>query len=127
MIAHRSTTPSLQSERRDKFDRIVIETTGLANPAPIIQTFFIEESVATNMRLDGVVTLVSLVWRRAWGVPWVAREDVLQRHGILAHPKPLFILSFLTLGFYPNTTPTNTRSTPSTWSFTWTSKSPRAW
>lgn len=64
MTAHRSTTPSLQSERRDKFDRIVIETTGLANPAPIIQTFFIEESVATNMRLDGVVTLVSLVGRR---------------------------------------------------------------
>ncbi|KAL6774173.1 hypothetical protein ACKKBG_A24030 [Auxenochlorella protothecoides x Auxenochlorella symbiontica] len=45
-------------ERRDQFDRIVIETTGLANPAPIIQTFFIEESVAINMKLDGLVTLV---------------------------------------------------------------------
>lgn len=47
-----------QIERRDQFDRIVIETTGLANPAPIIQTFFIEESVAINMKLDGLVTLV---------------------------------------------------------------------
>ena len=49
---------SLQSERRDQFDRVVIETTGLANPAPIIQTFFLEPSVADSMKLDGVVTLV---------------------------------------------------------------------
>lgn len=48
----------LQNERRDKFDHIVIETTGLANPGPIISTFFLEPSVAENMKLDGVVTLV---------------------------------------------------------------------
>jgi G3E family GTPase len=48
----------LQHSRRDKFDRIVVETTGLANPAPIIQTFFLEPSVAEGMKLDGVVTLV---------------------------------------------------------------------
>lgn len=48
----------MQRKRRDKFDRIVIETTGLANPAPIIQTFFLEPSVADHMKLDGVVTLV---------------------------------------------------------------------
>lgn len=47
-----------QYERRDKFDRVVIETTGLANPAPVIQTFFLEPSVADRMKLDGVVTLV---------------------------------------------------------------------
>ncbi|PRW21134.1 putative GTP-binding -like isoform A [Chlorella sorokiniana] len=45
-------------ERRDQFDRIVIETTGLAQPAPIIQTFFLEPKVADRMKLDGVVTLV---------------------------------------------------------------------
>ncbi|KAL4855563.1 COBW domain-containing protein 2 [Chlorella vulgaris] len=45
-------------DRRSQFDRIVIETTGLAQPAPIIQTFFLEPSVSDRMRLDGVVTLV---------------------------------------------------------------------
>jgi len=44
--------------QRDKFDRVVIETTGLANPAPIIQTFFLEPTVADHMKLDGVLTLV---------------------------------------------------------------------
>jgi hypothetical protein len=38
----------------------VIETTGLAQPAPIIQTFFLEPSVSDRMRLDGVVTMVSV-------------------------------------------------------------------
>jgi G3E family GTPase len=41
-----------------KFDRIVIETTGLARPAPVIQTFFLEPEVAARCALDGVVTLV---------------------------------------------------------------------
>ena len=41
-----------------KLDGIIIETTGMADPAPIIQTFFIEEKIATFARLDGVVTLV---------------------------------------------------------------------
>ncbi|CAI5992683.1 unnamed protein product [Closterium sp. NIES-64] len=48
----------LITTKRDKFDHIVIETTGLANPAPIIQTFFLEEELAEGLRLDGVVTLV---------------------------------------------------------------------
>jgi G3E family GTPase len=41
-----------------KFDRIVIETTGLARPAPVIQTFFLEPEVAARCALDGVVALV---------------------------------------------------------------------
>ena len=32
-------------KRRDKFDGIIIETTGLANPAPVAQTFFVDEGV----------------------------------------------------------------------------------
>jgi G3E family GTPase len=44
--------------KRDKFDHIVIETTGLANPAPIIQTFYLEPALMDACRLDGVVTLV---------------------------------------------------------------------
>jgi G3E family GTPase len=44
--------------RRDKFDRLVIETTGLADPAPVIQTFFVDEDVQSQTHLDAVVTLV---------------------------------------------------------------------
>ncbi|KAJ4851655.1 hypothetical protein Tsubulata_014478 [Turnera subulata] len=48
----------LVSKKKGKFDHIVIETTGLANPAPIIQTFYSEEQVFDEVKLDGVVTLV---------------------------------------------------------------------
>lgn len=44
--------------RRDKFDHLVIETTGLADPAPVIQTFFVDEDVQLETRLDAVVTVV---------------------------------------------------------------------
>jgi G3E family GTPase len=44
--------------RRDKFDHLVIETTGLADPAPVIQTFFVDEDVQLHTRLDAVVTVV---------------------------------------------------------------------
>jgi G3E family GTPase len=45
-------------QRRDQFDRLVIETTGLADPAPIIQTFFVDEDVQNLTYLDAVVTVV---------------------------------------------------------------------
>ncbi|KAG6780357.1 hypothetical protein POTOM_013211 [Populus tomentosa] len=48
----------LVNRKKDKFDHIVIETTGLANPAPIIQTFYAEDQVFNDVKLDGVVTLV---------------------------------------------------------------------
>ncbi|KAG2676772.1 hypothetical protein I3843_12G069900 [Carya illinoinensis] len=48
----------LAKEKRDKFDHIVIETTGLAKPAPVIETFFTDELVSRYVKLDGVVTLV---------------------------------------------------------------------
>jgi len=44
--------------RRDKFDHLVIETTGLADPAPVIQTFFMDEDVQAQAQLDAVVTVV---------------------------------------------------------------------
>jgi G3E family GTPase len=44
--------------QRDRFDHLVIETTGLADPAPVIQTFFMDEDVQAQTRLDAVVTLV---------------------------------------------------------------------
>jgi len=45
-------------EKKGQFDHILIETTGLANPAPIIQTFYLEPDLLDTLRLDGVVTLV---------------------------------------------------------------------
>ncbi len=44
--------------RRDKFDHLVIETTGLADPAPVIQTFFVDEDMQGQISLDAVVTVV---------------------------------------------------------------------
>lgn len=44
--------------RRERFDRIVVETTGLADPAPVAQTFFMDDEIASQLRLDAIVTLV---------------------------------------------------------------------
>lgn len=43
-----------------KLDAIVIETTGMADPAPVAQTFFVDEDVKDFARLDGIVTLVDV-------------------------------------------------------------------
>ncbi|KAG5540318.1 hypothetical protein RHGRI_020527 [Rhododendron griersonianum] len=48
----------LVKKKRDKFDHIVIETTGLAKPGPVIETFCTDELVSHHVKLDGVVTLV---------------------------------------------------------------------
>ncbi|MEG5040873.1 MULTISPECIES: GTP-binding protein [unclassified Microcoleus] len=52
-------------KRRDKFDHIVIETTGLADPAPVIQTFFVDEDMRDKLLLDAVVTVVDAkhIWQ----------------------------------------------------------------
>jgi G3E family GTPase len=44
--------------RKDRFDHILIETTGLADPGPVIQTFFVDDEMAEQLALDGVVTVV---------------------------------------------------------------------
>ena len=61
--------------RRDRFDHLVIETTGLADPAPVIQTFFVDDEVQTQARLDAVVTVVDArhIWQH-----WEADEAVEQ-------------------------------------------------
>jgi len=45
-------------QRRDKFDSVLIETTGLADPGPVAQTFFTDEEVKEGFVLDGIVTVV---------------------------------------------------------------------
>ncbi|MCQ8782928.1 CobW family GTP-binding protein [Mangrovibrevibacter kandeliae] len=44
--------------RRDRFDAIIIETTGLADPAPVAQTFFVDDEVRQKTKLDAIVTVV---------------------------------------------------------------------
>lgn len=45
-------------KRADDFDGMIIETTGLADPAPVVQTFFVDEDVNEKVALDAVVTVV---------------------------------------------------------------------
>jgi G3E family GTPase len=45
-------------KRRDRFDGIIVETTGLADPAPVAQTFFVDEDVKKATKLDSIVTVV---------------------------------------------------------------------
>lgn len=45
-------------KRRDKFDYILVETTGLADPAPVAQTFFVDDEIRAQLRLDAIVTVV---------------------------------------------------------------------
>ena len=45
-------------KRRDKFDYILLETTGMANPGPVAQTFFMDDEIGTKLSLDGIVTVV---------------------------------------------------------------------
>jgi G3E family GTPase len=45
-------------KRREKFDYILIETTGMADPGPVAQTFFRDEDLQDAFQLDGIITLV---------------------------------------------------------------------
>ncbi len=57
----RTTLADLAEKKRKgelDFDRVVIETTGLADPGPVAQTFFMDDEIAESYLLDGVLTLV---------------------------------------------------------------------
>src|SRR3569833_336300 len=49
-------------KRKGKFDAIIVETTGLADPAPVAQTFFMDQDVSDTARLDAVVTVADAKW-----------------------------------------------------------------
>jgi G3E family GTPase len=51
--------------RKGKFDAILVETTGLADPAPVAQTFFVDADVAKDARLDAIVTVADAKWLSA--------------------------------------------------------------
>ena len=48
--------------RKWKFDAIIVETTGLADPAPVAQTFFMDDNVGRKAKLDAVVTVADAKW-----------------------------------------------------------------
>jgi G3E family GTPase len=50
--------------RKGKFDAIIVETTGLADPAPVAQTFFLDENIGRKARLDAVITVADAKWLR---------------------------------------------------------------
>jgi len=57
----RATLADLAAKKRDgtlDFERVVIETTGLADPGPVAQTFFIDDEIAESYLLDSILTLV---------------------------------------------------------------------
>jgi len=48
------------AKRKDKIDYVLIETTGLADPAPVCLTFSADEDIARNFRVDGIVCMVDV-------------------------------------------------------------------
>ena len=44
-------------KRKDKFDYILVETTGLADPAPVAQTFLVDDEIRSQLKLDAIVTV----------------------------------------------------------------------
>ncbi|MDO9439857.1 MAG: GTP-binding protein [Beijerinckiaceae bacterium] len=49
-------------KRKGKFDAIIVETTGLADPAPVAQTFFVDQDISDEARLDAIVTVADAKW-----------------------------------------------------------------
>ncbi len=49
-------------KRKGKFDAIIVETTGLADPAPVAQTFFVDQDVSDRTKLDAVITVADAKW-----------------------------------------------------------------
>ena len=72
-----------KQESRLAFDRVIIETTGLADPTPILHTFLVDPYLARNFRIDGVVTVVDAATgpdtldRQFEAVSQVAMADLL--------------------------------------------------
>jgi G3E family GTPase len=64
-------------KRRDRFDYVLVETTGLADPGPVAQTFFVDEEMKDRLRLDGIVTVVDAkhVWQHLDSSP-EAKEQI---------------------------------------------------
>jgi G3E family GTPase len=63
-------------KRRDKFDRVLIETTGLADPGPVVQTFFMDDEMKAVFKVDAVVTVVDA---KHVGLHWEDSREVKEQ------------------------------------------------
>lgn len=75
----------------DQYDYVLIETSGLADPAPIMQAFFSHQTASGRFFLDGVVSIVDAqhVWRHIEGDGWFARMPEI--HAQIAHATTVVI------------------------------------
>ena len=58
VVVLRKFSERMKQGKLKKLDSVLIETTGMADPAPVAQTFFVDDEVKENFRLDGIVTLI---------------------------------------------------------------------
>lgn len=89
-------------KKREKFDYVLIETTGLADPAPVAQTFFMDDDITENFYLDAIITLVDtkhfemhLDEVKPEGVENEAREQIAFADRILLNKIDLVEQSYL--------------------------------
>jgi G3E family GTPase len=61
---------------KDRFDAILVETTGLADPAPVAQTFFMDPALSARLRLDAIVTVVDAAGTTAASAAWASTPRV---------------------------------------------------
>lgn len=81
-------------ERAEDFDYLMIETTGLADPAPVIQSFFVDEVMRSHLLLDAIVTVVDAKyiwnhWDSSEAQEQIAFADVIVLNKIDLVPSPL--------------------------------------
>jgi len=89
-------------KKKDKFDYVLIETTGLADPAPVAQTFFVDDTICQNYYLDAIITLVDakhfemhLDEEKGEGVENEAREQIAFADKVLLNKIDLVEKSYL--------------------------------
>jgi len=79
--------------RKEKFDYILIETTGMANPGPVISTFWTDDQLGTYLKLDGVVCVVDsaniLSYLKSEDISYEVRQQISYADRILLNKSDL--------------------------------------